>query len=144
MEKRTTQKALKCMRTFYQDNPFLELLEIKLVEAEYGRVRLAVDIRNKHTNVYGIAHGGVSMTLADTAAGAACLSCNKRVVTLNCTLSYIKPIENECHIYADGIVVHNGNNTMVCDSEVYNEKGELCVRLHGTFFVLKEYTEDSE
>ena len=35
---------------------------------------MSLTILHEHTNVYGIAHGGVIMTLCDTAMGAACLS----------------------------------------------------------------------
>ena len=138
-DKRTSPEALKHMRTFYHDNPFLELLQVKVSWVEYGKVRLEVDVRHALTNVYHVAHGGVAMTLADTAAGAACLTCNRRVVTLDCTLNYIKPVNENSRIYAIGEVVHEGKHTMVCTASVYNEYDQLCVRLQGTFFVLKEY-----
>lgn len=144
MSKRTSDEALKHMRTFYKDNPFLGLLKIRIAEVSYGRVRLDVDIAHELTNVYHVAHGGVAMTLADTAAGAACLTCNRRVVTLDCTLNYIKPIPENSRIYAVGTVVHEGKHTMVCSAEVFNEYDQLCVRMQGTFFVLKEYTDTGD
>ena len=144
MEKRTAQEALQHMRTFYTDNPFLGLLGVKILEVSYGRVRLDVDISHKLTNVYHMAHGGIAMTLADTAAGAACLTCNRRVVTLDCTLNYIKPIPEHSRIHAIGRVIHEGKHTMVCEADVLNEYDQLCVKFQGTFFVIKEYTDTGD
>ena len=91
-EQKVAEETKKCMITFYHDNPFLQYLHIDVTSIEWGRVRLDMDVKHEHTNVYGIVHGGVTMTMADTAMGAACLACNKRVVTLDCTLNFIRAI----------------------------------------------------
>lgn len=144
MEKRVTEETSKIMRSFYENNPFLKLLKVKITEIEYGRVRLDVDVTHELTNIYHTAHGGIAMTLADTAAGAACWTCNHRVVTLDCTLNYIKPILEDSRIHAIGKVIHEGRHTMVCEADVMDESNQLCVRFQGTFFIVKECTDTGD
>ena len=56
---------------FYQQNPMLETMGITVTSFTFGEVRLDADATHNLTNVYGIAHGGLSMVLADTAMGGA-------------------------------------------------------------------------
>ena len=125
---------------FYQQNPMLETMGIPVTSFTFGEVRLDADATHNLTNVYGIAHGGLSMVLADTAMGGACLGCNKRVVTLSMTMNYLKAVPEGTHIYSVGRVLHNGHHTMMCEADVIDENGDVCLKTQGTFYVLKEYT----
>ena len=64
---------------FYDDNPFTNHLGVDIISINEGKVSVALKIKHEHTNVYGIAHGGVIMSLCDMAMGAACLSMSKKV-----------------------------------------------------------------
>ena len=128
---------------FYEANPFLELLGVRVTNYERGRVRLDMDVKHEHTNVHHIAHGGVAATMIDTAMGIACFTCDKGVVTLEMNLSFISPV-CEGRIYAEGEVIHNGKRTMVCEGRVFDEKGTLCMKAGGTFFVVRNFKENPE
>ena len=128
---------------FYEANPFLELLGVRVTNYERGRVRLDMDVKHEHTNVHHIAHGGVAATMIDTAMGIACFTCDKGVVTLEMNLSFISPV-CEGRIYAEGEVIHNGKRTMVCEGRVFDEAGTLCLRASGTFFVVRNFKENPE
>ncbi len=141
---RFSEAARHHIRRFYDENPFLALLGIKVTSFAWGKVRLDVDITHPLTNVYGIVHGGVTTTLADTAMGGACLACNKQVVTLEMGMNFIKPVSEGGHAYAVGEVVHNGSHTMVCESRVFDDDGELCLKSQATFFVLREFTDGAK
>lgn len=134
----------KYIASFYKDNPFVQYLQIDVAAIERDYVRLEATILRMHTNVYGIAHGGVIMTMADTAMGAACLAHNKRVVTLDCGVSFIKAAPQGLKLQAVGRVLHDGSRTMVCESEVRDADGTLYAKAHGTFFVLKKFTPEEE
>ena len=127
---------------FYTDNPFVQNLQIRLAAIEPGSVTLEMDVVRDHTNVYGIAHGGATMTMADTAMGASCLTCNKRVVTLDCNMNYMRAVPVGTHIRAKGHIIHNGSRTMVCDCDVMDDDGNVYMRTRGTFFVKSKFIED--
>ena len=136
---RLTEAARYHIGKFYDENPFLALLGVRVTSFAWGRVRLDADITHPLTNVYGIVHGGVTVTLADTAMGGACLACNKQVVTLEMGMNFIKPIAEGGHAYAVGEVVHNGTHIMVCEARVFDDDDELCLKSQATFFVLREF-----
>ncbi|MCR5559265.1 MAG: PaaI family thioesterase [Schwartzia sp.] len=126
---------------FFKDkNPMLETMGVEVTSFTFGEVRLDAEVTHNLTNIYGIAHGGLAMVLADTAMGGACLGCNKRVVTLSMNMNYLKALPEGTHVYAVGKVVHNGQHTMVCEADVIDEFGDVCLKAQGTFYVLKEYT----
>ncbi len=141
---RLTATARYHIGQFYEENPFLALLGIRVTSFAWGRVRLDVDITHPLTNVYGIVHGGVTVTLADTAMGGACLACNKQVVTLEMGMNFIKPVSEGGHAYAVGEVVHNGSHTMVCEAQVFDGDDELCLKSQATFFVLREFADENQ
>ena len=82
------------------------------------------------------------MTLADTAAGAACLALNKKVVTINLGMEFMHSIPLTTHIIATGRVLHDGRRTMTCESEIRGEDGKLYAKGHGTFYVLGFFQEE--
>ena len=49
---------------FYHQNPFTEYIQAKVIPTAGGGVRLELTVEAEHTNLYGIVHGGVLMTLA--------------------------------------------------------------------------------
>ena len=90
-------------------------------------------------NVHNMVHGGVLFSLADSTAGASCVSFGKKVVTLNSSINYIKPM-GVGKIIAKGEVVHKGNKTMVSNVNVYDSSTNslLCTGTF-TFFVIGQY-----
>jgi uncharacterized protein (TIGR00369 family) len=45
--------------------PFVDLLGFELLRFERGEAEIALTLRDELTNSWGVAHGGVSMTLLD-------------------------------------------------------------------------------
>ena len=109
---------------FYHQNPFTEYIQAKVIPTAGG------------------VHGGVLMTLADTACGAACLAKNKRVVTISLGMDFMHSIPLTTKIIAIGRVLHDGRHTMTCESEIRDESGKLYAKGHGTFYVLGLFDEE--
>ena len=129
---------------FYHHNPFVEYLRIQVVPIEGGQVRLELPVDEQHTNLYGIAHGGVLMTMADTAMGAACLACNKKVVTMSLTMEFMHAVPLTQRVVTTATVLHNGIHAMTCESEMLSEEGKLFAKAHATFYVLGAFVEEDE
>lgn len=122
--------------SFYNDNPFVQYLDIAVTSIQRGKVRLDLKVKHEHTNVYNIAHGGVLMSMADTAMGAACLAMGKKVVTLDCHMNFVHPAAEQAAVYAESQVLHDGAHTLVCTCEIKNEEGTLLAVSGGTFYVI--------
>ena len=127
---------------FYHQNPFIEYLHVDVVPTADGGVHMELSVEPEHTNLYGIIHGGVLMTLADTAAGAACLALNKKVVTIDLGMEFMHSVPLTTRIIATGRVLHDGRRTMTCESEIRDADGKLYAKGHGTFYVLGLFHEE--
>mgnify|MGYP000098885607 FL=1 len=127
---------------FYHNNPFVEYLHIQVQPMATGRVRLQLQVEEEHTNLYGIAHGGVLMTMADTAMGAACLACNKTVVTINLSTDFMHAVPLTERIITTARVLHDGRHTMTCESELMGADGKIFAKAHATFYVLGKFIDD--
>lgn len=122
------------LHNFYSANPFTTDLGIELDKLEENGVTIKLKLAERHTNVYGIAHGGVVLTMADMAMGASCLYKGAKVVTLNLTNNFIKAIHLNDVAYARGTVTHLGKSTVVAEARIFNQDGVLCATSTGTFF----------
>ena len=142
MSNTVLKKITDVLQEFYKQNPYVEFLKISIDEVKAGQVVLGMDREKFHTNFYELSHGGALMSLADTAMGAACLSCNKKVVTLSFDMNFIKGAPLGTEIKATGRVIHNGSRTMVCETDMINEDGELLCKATGTFFVVGKLVEE--
>lgn len=136
-ESEEREKMEAYLKNFYAKNPYVRFLDMRLAKIALGEIHLKMKIFKELQNMYHIAHGGSTMSLADTAMGAACMSLAKRVVTIECSSNFIKGPRAEEEVYAIGKVLHNGKRTMVCVADVFNEEKELCLHAQGTFFIIE-------
>lgn len=124
----------------YEVNPFVKLLQITIAHLEKGAVVLEMPVlEDKHTNLFNVAHGGALSGLADTAMGVACATLGKKVLTLEMNMNFIRAAAPQKAIRARGSVIHNGNNTMVAQTEIFDSSDTLLLSARGTFFVVGEF-----
>ena len=103
----------------------IEFLE---VGDDFIRARVPVDART--VQPYGMLHGGVSVTLAETlgsCGAASCVEQGQRVVGLDINANHLKGTTSG---WVTGITrpVHIGRSTQVWQIELRNDAGELsCV-----------------
>ncbi|WP_425058257.1 Acyl-coenzyme A thioesterase PaaI [Sporomusa carbonis] len=124
----------------YNQNPFVDLLQIKIVELQEGAAKLTMPVVNaKHTNLYNVAHGGALASLADTAMGVACATTGKKVLTLDMNMNFIRSAKPRETISAVGRVVHNGTHTMVAETDIVDSMNNLILKARATFFVIGNF-----
>lgn len=133
-----SKAAARHVAALYEENPFLALIGARVTKACRGKVQMEAEVRHAFTNVYGVAHGAIAMALADTAMGGACFSCDRRVMTLDMGMNFLRPLPEGTRASAVGEVIHSGRHTMVCEARVFDESGALCLKAQGTFFVMEE------
>lgn len=128
------------LKDVHKRNPFLHLLGINFTNIQHGGATLSMPIiEGKHTNIYGVGHGGALATLADTAMGVASSTLGVKVMTLDMNLNYIKSAQAGTIVYAFAKVLHQGKSTLVVEAEVRDDSEKLLVKARGTFFVVGEF-----
>jgi acyl-CoA thioesterase len=103
---------------------FNDLIDIRNVYEENGELFVSVKVEDKHTNPFGIAHGGFIFSLCDTAAGSYSYYKNKTTVTLDSNIQYYKPGKVGDTLTAKAIPRKEGRNISVILVEVVNQKNE--------------------
>src|SRR5215217_2230517 len=89
-----------------------EVLSFGLVEVEDGRVVFVYRPAHEHLNPMGSVHGGVAMTLLDSATGAAVhttLDPGQAYTTLETKVQFVRTVRPDGpELRAEGDVVHRG------------------------------------
>jgi uncharacterized protein (TIGR00369 family) len=123
--------------------PFVVELGCQLERFEDGEAELSLVLDPLvHTNSFGVAHGGVVMTLLDVAMAHAARSrhkdepgCGPGIVTIEMKSSFMRP--GLGRLRALGTVLHASAKMVFCEARVLNEAGELCAHATGTFKFLR-------
>lgn len=110
-------------------NRIAQTLGYDVVEAEKGRVVVAVEPSEAHLNPYGTVHGGLSATLLDSCMGLAVQSTLDRGVgqtTVELKVSLVRPITPETGlIRAEGVVLNCGRRIGIAEGRLTDSKGRL-------------------
>jgi uncharacterized protein (TIGR00369 family) len=114
--------------------PMLELLGLRLTEAEPGRVVFTAIVEERFYNGTGVAHGGFAATLLDSALGCAINSmmpAGKRFTTLELKVNLTRPLTREVGpLRCEGRIVHLGGRTATSEGRIVDRNGKLYA--HGT------------
>ncbi len=121
----------------YRETPFHTLVGLDIQTLEEGRSVLTLPLTHSHMNYRGITHGGVLMTLCDSAMGMAVRSLGRRSVTIEMNISFLDVTHEGDLLIAEGRILKEGKTLLVCEAEV-RQKNRLVAKARGTFYILPE------
>ena len=114
--------------------PIATLMGFRGVEAEPGRAVFEILPGDEHYNPIGSVHGGVALTLLDSAMGCAVhtlLEAGVGYATLEVKASFVRPITSETGLVrCEGTVLHAGSRVATAEGRVVDAAGTLLA--HGT------------
>ena len=118
--------------------PFVETLGFELLRFEKGEAEIAVALNEALCNSWGVAHGGVTMTLLDVAMAHAArtpgedgLEETKGVVTIEMKTSFLRP--GLGRLLGTGKRLHRTASMAFCEGSVLDSDGKLVAHATGTF-----------
>jgi uncharacterized protein (TIGR00369 family) len=115
--------------------PFIDHLGIERVESHEGRALLALEIKPLFRNSWDAAHGGVIMTMLDSAMSLAARlhlrGAPGGILTIELNSKFIRPGMGH-RLTAEGKVIGGGRSTLFCEAEVRDEAGHLVAKGMGT------------
>ena len=122
--------------------PFVEHLGFELLRFEKGEAEIAVELREELTNSWGVAHGGVTMTLLDVVMAHAARSPDESgvaessgVVTVEMKTSFMRP--GLGRLVGSGRRLHRTASMAFCEASMHDAAGELVAHATGTFKYLR-------
>ena len=114
--------------------PISELMGFRGVEAEPGRAVFEMTPGPQHYNPIGSVHGGVALTLLDSAMGCAVHTLLEQGVgytTLEVKTNFVRPITADTGlIRCEGTVLHRGSRVATAEGKLTDAAGKLLA--HGT------------
>jgi uncharacterized protein (TIGR00369 family) len=114
--------------------PIMKLLGYRLAQVEEGLAVFECEPAEQHYNPIGVVHGGLAMTLLDSAMGCCVhtrLPLGKGYTTLEVKINLVRAITaSSGTIRATGKVIHFGGKTATAEGRLEDAAGKLLA--HGT------------
>ena len=107
-------------------------LEVLAVKEGYSKVKML--IRKEMLNGFGIVHGGLAFSLADSAFAFACNNRNNVSVAFDVTITFTKTVYVGDVLTAEANEIHNGRSTGVYLITITNQNNEQVAFFKGTCF----------
>lgn len=129
--KHNTERILSTM--LEKDN-FSKWLGIIIAEYKEGYCRLQYTIREEMLNGFGIVHGGIIFSGADSAFAFACNSHGLISVALDVHISFINAARAGDVMTVEAKEIHTGNKTSFYDVTTTNSDGTVVSVFKGTAY----------
>lgn len=113
----------KRVRASFARQDFMETLGVEMTRLEPGAVDLSVSFRDDLRQQHGFFHAGVTVSIADSAAGYAALSLFPKgfgVLTSELKINLLNPARGP-RLIAEGRVIKPGKLLCVCQADVYTD-----------------------
>ena len=117
-----------------QNDYFSQWMGVEVLEVKEGYSRIKMTIREEMVNGFGIVHGGLPFSLADSAFAFACNNRNNLSVALDVTITFTKAVNVGDELTAEAKEIHNGRSTGVYLITVTNQKNQQVALFKGTCF----------
>ena len=125
------QKAVQVVDHMMKNDLFSQWLGISILEIREGYSRIKMTVRDEMINGFGIVHGGIAFSIADSAFAFACNNRNNLSVALDTSINFTKPVHPGDILIAEAREIHNGKSTGLYHITITNQKDHLVAQFKG-------------
>jgi acyl-CoA thioesterase len=125
---------IKVVSKMMDHDAFSQWMGVEVLEIKEGYSKIKMTIRQEMVNGFGIVHGVIPFSLADSAFAFACNNRNNLSVALDVTITFTKAVNVGDVLTAEAKEFHNGRSTGVYLITVTNQKDEQVALFKGTCF----------
>lgn len=122
-------KATRIVDAMMENDHFSQWLGIVRLEEREGYCRLQMTIRPEMCNGFGIAHGGITYSLADSALAFASNGKGRHALSIETSISHIQPLQAEDGIIATAEEKSYGNKIAIYEVRIVREEDDVLVAL---------------
>lgn len=126
--------AERVVTKMMQDDRFSQWLGISVLEVKEGYAKIQLTLRGDMLNGFGVIHGGIAFSLADSAFAFACNNRNNLSVALDTNITFTKSTKPGDVLTAEAKELHNGRSTGLYLITVTNQQAEQVALFKGTCF----------
>lgn len=117
------------VNTMMAKDYFSQWLGIEVLEIVEGTCKLKMQIKKEMLNGFGIAHGGIAYSFADSALAFASNSYGQKAVSIETSISHLVSLVENDIIIAEAFQQSNGNKIAIYTIEIVNETTDEKVAL---------------
>ncbi len=134
MQQEKDMLAGKVVEKMMRDDLFSQWLGIEVIEIKEGYSKIKMAVRKEMINGFGIVHGGIAFSLADSAFAFACNNRNVLSVALDTAINFLKPVHVDDVLTAEAKELHNGKSTGLYHITITNQLSHTVAIFKGTCF----------
>lgn len=123
--------ARKVVDHMMQHDRFSQWLGIEVLDVKTGYSLIRMQVREEMVNGFGIAHGGIAFSLADSAFAFACNNRNQLSVALDTSINFTKEVRVGDVLTAEATEAHNGRSTGLYTIRIHNQEKKLVAQFKG-------------
>ena len=127
-------RAGEVVNHMMKNDLFSQWLGISVLEVKEGYSKIRMTVRKEMINGFGIVHGGIAFSLADSAFAFACNNRNQLSVALDTSIQFLKPVHVHDILTAEAVELHNGKSTGLYLIKIFNQNQHLIALFKGTCF----------
>jgi acyl-CoA thioesterase len=128
------ETAKKVVDHMMLNDLFSQWLGIRVLEIREGYSRITMTVREEMINGFGIVHGGIAFSLADSCFAFACNNRNVLSVALDTSINFTKPVHVGDILTAEAKELHNGKSTGLYHITISNQNNHTVALFKGTCF----------
>ena len=113
---------------------FSKWLGIAVLDVSPGYSKITMTVRPEMINGFGIVHGGIAFSLADSAFAFACNNRNVLSVALDTSINFVKPVHVGDVLTAEAKELHNGKSTGLYHIAIANQNAHMVAVFKGTCY----------
>lgn len=121
--------------TMMKNDFFSHWLGIEVLETGLGICKLRALVKKDMLNGFSIGHGGITYSVSDSALAFACNSYGKKAVSVETSVSHIKPIKEGDVLMADAKEISRTNRIGIYEVTIHNQEGVLVSVFKGTVYI---------
>ena len=125
------QLAQQVVQHMMREDRFSQWLGIQVLDVKEGYSQICMQIRAEMVNGFGIVHGGITFSLADSAFAFACNNRNNLSVALDTSINFTKQVKVGDQLTATATELHNGKSTGLYQIAIHNQQQELVAQFKG-------------
>lgn len=111
---------------------------IEIISVEKGACEVRATITKDMLNGFETLHGGISYSIADSALGFASNSYGHKCVSIETSISHIRPAKKGDILTAKAIEMHRGRTNGIYEITVTNQENKKIALFKGTVHISQE------
>src|SRR5687768_1444754 len=124
MSEQNDQLARQVVDHMMEHDLFSQWLGIEILSVKEGYSKIQMTVRTEMINGFGIVHGGIAFSLADSAFAFACNNRNVLSMALDTSINFTKAVNVGDILIAEARELHNGKSTGLYHILVSNQQDQ--------------------